>query len=71
MDWLAIGCGYVAGLVSAIFFVYGFKTKQKHEDTGKILGKVKELEPYSNQSREAQIEQARAEVEDAVEAWEG
>ena len=66
MEWLGIVSGYIAGLVSAIFFVWGFMLKKKVEDTGKILGKPKEYEPYRNQSREALIEQAQNDTE----AWE-
>ena len=66
MVWLGIAGGYVAGLVTAIFFVLGFMAKKKVEDTGKLLGKPKEYEPFRNQSREAMLEQ----VQNDPEAWE-
>ena len=37
--------GYVLGLAPAIFFVIGFKTREKKEETGKFMGRVEVVDP--------------------------
>jgi len=57
------GC-YVAGVMSAAFFVAGFMAHKRLEDTGRLFGETKVPEPFLNTSREALVEQRRAETID-------
>ena len=51
--------GYAGGLSLAIGFIIGFSARQRTDAGGKIVGKVKQMDPIQNTSREALIEQER------------
>lgn len=69
LEFLEIVGAYIAGVISAVFFVVGFLTRKRLEDTGKFFGKLDVPEPFLNTSREAEVEQRRAEAID-LEAYE-
>ena len=66
MEWLVYFGGFVAGLVPAVTFIWGWQAKKRVELTGKPFGRVKSYDPVQNESQEARIEQSHK----AVEAWE-
>ena len=51
MPIAALVVGYVLGLAPAVFFVIGFKAKEKHEDTGKFTGRVEVVDPIQMTDR--------------------
>lgn len=53
--YIAFILGYAAGLIPAVFFAIGFKAHRRVEDTGRFFGKVQEIEPLVNTSREVEI----------------
>jgi len=61
LEILGIAGIYVAGLIPAVTFIVGFLARKRFEDTGRLFGKTNVPEPFLNTSREAQVEQRRAE----------
>ena len=64
LEIIAFVGGILVGLLGSVFFVAGFKAKTNIEATGGVFGKPKPLDPFLNTSREARIEQRRAEILD-------
>jgi len=43
--------GYLCGVIPAIFFVIGFKAKERYEDRGKFVGGVETVDPIQMTDR--------------------
>lgn len=47
----AFVAGYLCGVVPAIFFIVGFKAKERYEDQGKFMGGVETVDPFQMTDR--------------------
>ena len=56
---LAFAGGLTGGLGLAVGFIIGWKAHKRVEDTGKLVGRIKQYDPVQNMSREAQIEREK------------
>jgi hypothetical protein len=64
LEIIGIAGIYVAGLIPAVTFIIGFLARRRLEDTGRVFGKTNVPEPFLNTSKEAEVEQRRAEAID-------
>lgn len=58
--------GFAGGLTLSIGFILGFKAKEKHDDTGKFVGKVEVVDPIQVTDRMVRELEERERNQDAL-----